>query len=420
MSFLNQALQMYQTYEQATHPSGQGQGGQQYPGQQYQQQPQQQQQYSAPSSAPPGYYSAPSSRPPPPSYPQEQYQNYQAPDSYHQYQAPSGPPPPKNQSVPQSQGTVGQQTDGSGHVFQYSNCSGTKKALLIGINYYGSQNQLKGCVNDVHNVQEMLNQRFGYRSEDTVILTDDARDVRSQPTRDNMIRAMQWLVHNAKPNDSLFFHYSGHGTLTDAVSADDYEGHAEAICPVDYQNAGLLVDDDLYDLLVKPLPVGCRLTAVFDSCHSGSAVDLPYAYSTKGTVKEPNIFANAAPDLMNAGMAVLSGNDLGALMTAFGAASKAYHTKSGVALARQTKTAGADVIAWGGCKDSQTSADTQEAGQATGAMSYAFVRAVNTHQRVNYQQFLVALREEMQRGGYSQKPQLSACHPIDTSLEFII
>lgn len=30
-------------------------------------------------------------------------------------------------------------------------------------------------------------------------------------------------------------------------------------------------------------------------------------------------------------------------------------------------------ISWSGCKDSQTSADTAEAGQATGAMSYAFM-----------------------------------------------
>ena len=32
-------------------------------------------------------------------------------------------------------------------------------------------------------------------------------------------------------------------------------------------------------------------------------------------------------------------------------------------------------ISWSGCKDDQTSADTQEAGQATGAMS--FVSALN-------------------------------------------
>jgi hypothetical protein len=34
---------------------------------------------------------------------------------------------------------------------------------------------------------------------------------------------------------------------------------------------------------------------------------------------------------------------------------------------------------WSGCKDSQTSADANEAGKATGAMSYAFIRALSAY-----------------------------------------
>lgn len=34
---------------------------------------------------------------------------------------------------------------------------------------------------------------------------------RQQPTRQNILEAMAWLVSGAQPNDSLFFHYSGHG-----------------------------------------------------------------------------------------------------------------------------------------------------------------------------------------------------------------
>jgi hypothetical protein len=30
--------------------------------------------------------------------------------------------------------------------------------------------------------------------------------------------------------------------------------------------------------MVQPLPQGCRLTAIFDCCHSGSAMSLPYEY----------------------------------------------------------------------------------------------------------------------------------------------
>lgn len=43
-----------------------------------------------------------------------------------------------------------------------------------------------------------------------VILMDDPSfGPRQQPTRQNIIDAMRWLVAGAKPNDSLFFHYSG-------------------------------------------------------------------------------------------------------------------------------------------------------------------------------------------------------------------
>lgn len=42
-----------------------------------------------------------------------------------------------------------------------------------------------------------------------VVLTDDQQNPMSIPTKQNMKRAMQWLVSGVKPNDSLFFHYSG-------------------------------------------------------------------------------------------------------------------------------------------------------------------------------------------------------------------
>lgn len=39
-----------------------------------------------------------------------------------------------------------------------------------------------------------------------VILTDDQRDPRSIPTRDNILKAMAWLVEGAQQNDALFLH----------------------------------------------------------------------------------------------------------------------------------------------------------------------------------------------------------------------
>ena len=66
---------------------------------------------------------------------------------------------------------------------------------------------------------------------------------------------------------------------------------------------------------------------------------------------------------------------------------------------------------WSGSKDDQTSADASIAGQATGAMSWAFIGALRKNPQQSYVQLLNSIREELE-GKYSQKPQLSASHPI--------
>ena len=151
---------------------------------------------------PPNQY-APPQRPPPQGYdaygyPQQQQQR----GGGYAYNARSGPPPPER---PQHFGSGAPQ----GYTFQYSKCTGTRKALLIGINYIGQKAQLRGCINDVHNVSAFLSQHYNYKREDMVILTDDARNPISQPTKANIFRAFEWLIKDAQPHDSLFLHYSG-------------------------------------------------------------------------------------------------------------------------------------------------------------------------------------------------------------------
>lgn len=115
----------------------------------------------------------------------------------------AAPPPPPQ--APQHFGPGAPQ----GYAFSYSQCTGRRKALLIGINYFGQRGQLRGCINDVRNMSSYLVENFGYKREDMVILTDDQQNPMSQPTKQNILRAMHWLVKDARPNDSLFFHYSG-------------------------------------------------------------------------------------------------------------------------------------------------------------------------------------------------------------------
>ena len=53
----------------------------------------------------------------------------------------------------------------------------------------------------------------------------------------------------------------------------------EAIVPADYTSAGMLTDDDMFKLLIAPLPTGVKLTVVMDCCHSGTILDLPYTFT---------------------------------------------------------------------------------------------------------------------------------------------
>lgn len=328
------------------------------------------------------------------------------------YSRSSMPPPPS--TAPQR---FGNQVDAT---FQYSNCSGRRKALLVGINYFGTSNELRGCINDVKNMSRFLNERFGYAWEDMVILTDDQRQYNKVPTRENILRAMQWLTNGASPNDSLFFHYSGHGGVTKDLDGDEDDGTDQVIYPLDFQQNGFIVDDIMHDIMVRPLPPGCRLTALYDSCHSGTALDLPFVYSTKGVVKEPSILKDVGGDALGAVLSYSRGN-IGGMLSSLGkAATTVYRGGSfDQEKVRQMKASPADVISLSGSKDDQTSADASFNGNASGAMSYAFISILSQLPEQSYISLLNNMRDFL-RNKYSQKPQLSSSHPIDMNLKFIM
>ncbi|KAF2444112.1 hypothetical protein P171DRAFT_432194 [Karstenula rhodostoma CBS 690.94] len=365
------------------------------------------QQYGYQQTPPPQQYGGYGGPPPP----QHHQQQYQPPPPAMQQRLPGGPPPP-----PTGAQSFGHNAPG-GYTFQYSACNGRRKALLIGINYFGQRGQLRGCINDVKNMSTYLNAHFNYKREDMVLLTDDQQNPMSQPTKANILRAMHWLVKDAQPNDSLFFHYSGHGGQAKDLDGDEDDGYDEVIYPVDFRTAGHIVDDEMHRIMVGPLQPGVRLTAIFDSCHSGSALDLPYIYSTSGVVKEPNLAKEAGQGLLGI-MSSYARNDIGGMMSTASSLFKKVTTGDKVREKNlRTKTSPADVIMWSGSKDTQTSADASIAGEATGAMSWAFVTSLKKNPNQSYVQLLNSIRDELQQK-YSQKPQLSCSHPLDVDLQY--
>ncbi|ESZ96675.1 metacaspase-1 [Sclerotinia borealis F-4128] len=323
------------------------------------------------------------------------------------------PPPP-----PQGMHSFGQGAP-QGYAFQYSNCTGKRKALLIGINYFGQRGQLRGCINDVKNMSSYLHENFGYQRDDMVLLTDDQQNPMSQPTKQNILRAMHWLVKDARPNDSLFFHYSGHGGQTKDLDGDEEDGYDEVIYPVDFRQVGHIVDDEMHRIMVQPLQPGVRLTAIFDSCHSGTALDLPYVYSTQGVLKEPNLAKEAGQGLLSVISSYSQGDMSGVASNLMGFFKKATTGDDAHNKTVATKTSPADVVMWSGSKDDQTSADATIAAQATGAMSWAFITAMKKNPQQSYVQLLNSIRDELATK-YSQKPQLSCSHPLNTNLLFVM
>jgi hypothetical protein len=157
-----------------------------------------------------------------------------------------------------------------------------KKSLLIGINYVGSEHELRGCHSDVDNMAEYLSYN-GYSNshKDRVILTDRPEvsyDSPYYPTGHNIIAAMDWLV--SEPGCTLFLHYSGHGGQIKDVDGNRGTGLDDSIVPVDFESRGQLSSTLLHEHLVTYMAPECTLFIVMDCCHSGSAVELPYVYRT--------------------------------------------------------------------------------------------------------------------------------------------
>jgi len=271
---------------------------------------------------------------------------------------------------------------------------GNRKALLVGINYLAHQKgRLRGCINDVVNMKNLLT-RYGFTGPNVKVMTDDLQDRNMMPTKQNMMRELRALVASARPGDSLFFHFSGHGSQVVDTNGDEDDGLDETILPCDYNTAGQIIDDDLYDILVKGLPVGARLTALMDCCHSGTGMDLPYVHvpgggggssskkdkkKKKKKKKDKKVKGNASADSV------------------------------------------ADVVLFSGCRDDQTGADAFINGQATGAMTWAFTNCLGQGSNHTYDGLLCAMRDLLNGGNgksYTQVPQLSASRPIDPNRSF--
>jgi hypothetical protein len=157
------------------------------------------------------------------------------------------------------------------------NCTGTRRAVLIGINYEGQDGELSGCHNDCLNMKDYIMNEWGFEEENIIVLMDDRQH--TSPTRYNILQAYKTLAASCQSGDAVFCHYSGHGgRVVDDDVGEEVDGYDETLVPVDYYNSGQIRDDDLNETLLRPMPDGVSAVFLMDCCHSGTVLDLPYQY----------------------------------------------------------------------------------------------------------------------------------------------
>lgn len=246
-----------------------------------------------------------------------------------------------------------------------------KRALVIGINYFGTENELNGCIRDIDLITDILIKKFNYSQNNIYRLSDEQNDVNKKPTRNNIVNSVINLVNMSNDGDTIFIHYSGHGTLIPCKNNDeqlntDAPNQDDAICPVDFEEyndtLGLITDDELYNILVEPISKkNIKLRAFFDCCHSGSGLDLPLIFVGDTVFAKSNINQNQSNSLLISG-----------------------------------------------CRDNQTSADSYIDGKFNGALTWSILKTINENniEKMSWTDFYLNIKLNL-RGKYEQIPMLS-------------
>ena len=267
-----------------------------------------------------------------------------------------------------------------------------KKALLIGINYTGSIQQLNGCINDSKNLGDLLVANHYFKPSEIILMNDYQIGTTLYPTKVNILHQLESLIRFAEQNHSsnvkLFFSYSGHGSYLNDQNVNQDEQiddptdnpRKEVICPIDYLQSGYILDDDFNRNFICRLPKNTQLVALVDACYSGTMFDLRYNYKLDN--KDTKITNNICPKLSS------------------------------------------QVTLISACKDDQLGSKVNDSIKKKslmdyqGAMTAAFIN--NYKHGITYTELINLMRLWIKQRNYIQIPQLSTGRHILTSGPFLL
>jgi metacaspase-1 len=251
-----------------------------------------------------------------------------------------------------------------------------RRALLVGINdYVGDGNDLKGCVNDITNMRNILKDFMGFTNDDIRVLLD------ARATKQAIMDRLDWMVKTAKAGDYMVFQFSGHGSQVRDRNGDELKDQMdEILCPADLSwDGGYILDDDLGDMFQR-IPEGCLLEVFLDCCHSGDGTrSFRNPYKSRYLKPPLDIALRCEGDEKKLPVNRFQSRDRSTIRH----------------------------ILWAGCRSDQTSADAQIGDSYNGAFTYYFCKHFrDTQGRVTRSNLIEKVCTSLNYNGYSQVPQL--------------
>lgn len=155
----------------------------------------------------------------------------------------------------------------------------------------------------------------------------------------------------------------------------------------------------------------CTLFIIMDCCHSGSAVELPYVYRSDSdghinlldNLKVGAKLVGDAQRLIDGGFSYSKVGEAQHLLAGASSFFKGLRhmgeqEEEGLDAGEFAGQYGSEmkmVTMFSGCKDEQTSADANIEGEATGAMTWAFLEVMKENQNPTYAQVRIVLTMEV-------------------------
>lgn len=253
----------------------------------------------------------------------------------------------------------------------------SKKALLIGINYIGTNIELKGCINDINCISNAL-KKMNYSC---TILTEQ-NDIK--PTKNNIINQLKLIIANSKPGDTIIFYYSGHGSQIKDTDNDEEDKLDEVLVPLDYRTQGIITDDELFSLIT--LQPCTNFYGFTDCCHSGTMCDLKY---------------NVIPNCKLKKGIITNGMKYNSI----------DWTDDFIKSTLKKEKLNGKIVFISGCKDNQVSMELNK----QGAFTYCFLQFLNNYSKITFTTLLKYLQCNLQINRFIQVPQLSSNVNVENS-----